>query len=568
MQMFKKSDITIIFLAAGKGTRMLKVAPVPKPLLAIGDKAALSLMLGPIISYGFKNIAFVLGPDGHLIEYYMRSNYPNLSLSFHYIKEALGTAHSLYEVRHVYPSNPIMVCHADNIFLEEHFKSIDIESNFLFVNNDPVLKPYAYIKVKNGFISGAVEKPKERYSDSVISGLFYFTDSAKVWMATEFNFLKNKKSHTEWSLTDTVDTMVGEYGIPVRAHLVDTPVHFGTPESYEETIHAYDGKSEIIKRAMNKITIKEKDNLKIVRKESVSNLGSSNLSPEIAYLQNIPSRTKKHFPRLYEFSSQYYEMEYLPGVSLSDLAHKGGVNKKNFFEILSSVSKILKENFHFETRQSNKESIFYEYFLKTEAILRTFQSALKLPIGNVIINGAKCLNPLFIINSMARSRKIVETIQNVDFTIIHGDLNLTNVIYDMNSQSLRFIDPRGKYGNKTTIFGDPSYDLMRIKACVDYGYDTIVKGLYSLKVENKDIQIEVQLPELYLSTQENLKNLFIHTFPGIPALTYEIQSILYFLNLLPFHADSIERSLAYYYWGTYILNQSIKKQGGRYGIVH
>ena len=564
----KIDEIQVIFLAAGRGTRMKDIAYIPKPLLTIGDQAAIALALKPFLSYGFRKFAFVIGHDGNLIEYYMRSNYPTLNLSFHYIDEALGTAHSLYQVRHIYPAQSIMACHADNIYLDNHFNNIELDTSFLFINRDKVLKPYAYVKESNMKIVEALEKPKKFYSDLVISGLFYFIDSAPVWHATEINFRKNKKSHAEWSLTDTVDTMVNELGLDIKVHIIDTPIHFGSQEEYQATIHTYDKKSDLIARAMNHITIGKNNNKKIVHKESKSSLGSENLSTEISYLRSIPDNVNKHFPHLYNFTANYYEMEFITGKNLSDYVHGKEIHSVTFLKAINSIANILKNDFHSQKIEPNIESVVYEYFSKTQMRLRAFQSALKLNSNTLIINETECLNPIYLVNQLIESVNTVLNFKTMYFTIIHGDLNLTNIMYNAKNGKIKLLDPRGKYGKETFIFGDPSYDIMRIIACVDYGYDTIARGDYLLEVSEEGIALKVDLPKLYLNAGEKVKKIMVNNFPDIPPVNYELQSILYFLNLLPFHSDSIERSLAFYYWGTYYLNKWMKKQGDKYGIVY
>lgn len=562
------SNVTVIYLAAGRGERMKDIAVVPKPLLTIGDQAAISLALQPFVDYGFRKFSFILGTDGNLIEYYVRSNYTALELSFHYIDEALGTAHSLYQVRHIYPCQPIIACHADNIYLDKHFNNIDFNNSFLFVNRDPILKSYAYVNEEDSNIVGAVEKPNKFYSDLVISGLFYFSNSEHVWHATECNFYHNKKSHLEWSLSDTVDTMVNELGITIKIHLIDTPIHFGTPEEYEQTIHVYDTKSELISRAMNKITLVHDGNKKMIRKESKTPFGETNLDPEIAYLRSIPQKVQRHFPELLSFTARYYEMEYIEGSDISNLAHKGRIKFPQFTKMLNNVIEILKNDFHYHTLNANKESILFECFIKTQQRLRSFQSALKLDTDKVIINGTECFNPIFLVNELLKSLEVLRNFEKTYFTIIHGDLNLTNIMYDSENDKIRFLDPRGKYGSETFIYGDPSYDIMRLIACVGYGYDTIVIGDYLMEVNQDNVDIKVNLPDVYINSRGQLADCLSSVFPDIPPINYELQAILYFLNLLPFHSDSIERSLAFYYWGTYQLNKWVKQQGNEYGIVH
>jgi len=562
------NNINVIFLAAGRGERMKEIASVPKPLLTIGDRAAIAMALEPLLAYGFKKISFILGYDGNLIEYYMRSNYHSLDLSFHYIDEALGTAHSLYQVRHIFPNNPIMVCHADNIFLEKDFNNIDLDRSFLFINGEKKLKAFAYIQEENGLITGAVEKPKKLYSNLVVSGLFYFPNSENVWHATEINFQKKKKSHVEWTLTDTVDTMVNDLGIEVMMHLIDKPIHFGTPKEYLKTINTQKNNSDFITRAMNHITVRKEGKNKIVRKESKSPLGIANLAPEITYLRSIPEYVKRHFPKLHNFTVNYYDMEFINGKNLSDSVHLERIKADSFINAIELVCKILKEDFHTQLVEPNIESIFHEYFIKTQQRLREFQSALKLNSEYITINETKCINPIYLVNDLLKSANSILNLKKMFFTIIHGDLNITNIIYDSQNRSIKLLDPKGKYGGEIFIFGDPSYDIMRIMACVKYGYDTIARGDYYVSVRPEGISVQVGMPEIYIRTHDEVVRILEKNFPNIPRINYELQSILYLLNLLPFHSDSMERSLVFYYWGTYHLNLWMNRQKEENGIIY
>lgn len=561
--------ITVIFLAAGEGKRMRSITNIPKPLINIGSQAALALELKPFLEFGFKNFSFILGNNGDLIEYYMRANYGNLNLQFHYIKEALGTAHSLYQVRHLYPSNSIIVCHADNIYLKEHFYNIDLSENFIFVNNDPQLKPFAYVELKNNTVMKAVEKPKKFFSPYVISGLFYFRDSKIVWEATEYNFRYEKKSGLEWSISDVLDTLSFKSKHKILAHMIDTPIHFGTPDEYERTIHSYDDKSPSISRAMNDITFYEdKKGKKCVRKESNSEIGKQNLYSEIKYLNSLPKNISSHFPKILNYTYKFYEMEHEKGEEISNLCQKNKINIKDLDFFFKSLFNILKKDFHTKNVKAINDAVHYEVFEKTQIRLREFQSAMKLDGNFIDINGLNCINPIYLINELIEINKKKKLIFVDKFTFIHGDLNLTNVLYDLDTKKITLIDPRGKYGNKISQYGDPSYDLMRILACFEHGYDSIAKGNFKLSFKGTKILIDVKKPRIYDNYIEILKKMIQDYFPSIPPVNYEIQSIFYFLNLLPFHSDSVERSLTFYYWGTFKLNNYFNIRYKKYENLH
>lgn len=107
-------------------------------------------------------------------------------------------------------------------------------------------------------------------------------------------------------------------------------------------------------------------------------------------------------------------------------------------------------------------------------------------------------------------------------SIIQGDAVFTNVF-----DGVKFIDPRGNWCDKQSIFGDRHYDYAKVLQSL-YGYD------YALK----DIEIE----QKYLF---NLRNVFFTWYAGY----YPTRSIeelknytkLLMLSMLPLHSEDIER---------------------------
>jgi Ser/Thr protein kinase RdoA (MazF antagonist) len=51
--------------------------------------------------------------------------------------------------------------------------------------------------------------------------------------------------------------------------------------------------------------------------------------------------------------------------------------------------------------------------------------------------------------------------------IIHGDLFFGNMLYDVNSETLKILDPRGNFGIDG-IYGDIRYDIAKIHRKMSY----------------------------------------------------------------------------------------------------
>lgn len=89
-----------VILAGGKGTRLAPYTTIfPKPLVPIGDRPILEIIIRQLVRHGFGQILLSVGHLGELIEAYFQNghrNIPGLTL-LDYFREAepLGTAGSL-----------------------------------------------------------------------------------------------------------------------------------------------------------------------------------------------------------------------------------------------------------------------------------------------------------------------------------------------------------------------------------------------------------------------------------------------------------------------------------------
>ena len=88
-----------VILAGGKGTRLAPYTTIfPKPLVPIGDRPILEIIIRQLAGQGLGDIILSIGHLGELIEAYFqngRRNIPELSLDYFRENEPLGTAGSL-----------------------------------------------------------------------------------------------------------------------------------------------------------------------------------------------------------------------------------------------------------------------------------------------------------------------------------------------------------------------------------------------------------------------------------------------------------------------------------------
>ncbi len=85
-----------VILAGGKGTRLAPYTTIfPKPLVPIGDRPILEIIIRQLVRQGFGDILVSLGHLGELIEAYFQNghrNIPGLKLDYYRELQPLGTA--------------------------------------------------------------------------------------------------------------------------------------------------------------------------------------------------------------------------------------------------------------------------------------------------------------------------------------------------------------------------------------------------------------------------------------------------------------------------------------------
>lgn len=201
--------ISVVVLAAGKGTR-LKM-DVPKPLAPIQNKTLLDYVLEASASFGDHYL--VTGHQGELVKAHLANHWKELKTSYIEQKEQLGTGHA---VRTYFEQNSnadkykytIVACADTPLLTKEVFHSLiqEVKKGFKaicasFIENNPT--GYGrIIRGEKGFkiIEEKDANESEREVKEVNSGLYIFeTEYLKKHI---FNLDSNNKAG-EFYLTDT-----------------------------------------------------------------------------------------------------------------------------------------------------------------------------------------------------------------------------------------------------------------------------------------------------------------------------------------------------------------------------
>ena len=175
-----------VVLAGGKGSRLNPYTTViPKPLLPLGDRAILDLVVRQLRYHGFTQLTFAVGYLAHLINaVFGDGEQHGVSIDYHEESEPLGTAGALASIDDL--DAPFLVMNGDVLttldyreLYDAHVKSgnvLTIASHRRVVKTDyGVLKLDGHGPVTRN-VNGYVEKPEIPYTVSM--GIYILSPEA------------------------------------------------------------------------------------------------------------------------------------------------------------------------------------------------------------------------------------------------------------------------------------------------------------------------------------------------------------------------------------------------------
>lgn len=241
---------------------------------------------------------------------------------------------------------------------------------------------------------------------------------------------------------------------------------------------------------------------------------NGDLKGEHYYYENIPMDLKDMFPIYISGNETTITIEKINGVIITDLYLSKLLNKNTFINILNSINRI--QNCDIIQNDNDSINLYENYALKLKKRYNNYDYSL-------------------FENSKNMYETILEKLEHYEENnlgekkVIHGDPVFTNIIIN-NYGKIKFIDMRGKVGDKLTIYGDWLYDWAKIYQSI-IGYDEILLS----KIIDDDYK------ENIISI---FKNYFINKFSEQDFANLKIITKSLIFTLIPLHNN--EKCIKYY----------------------
>jgi len=172
----KYLDIPVVIMAGGKGTRLAPFTNIfPKPLIPIGDKTIIELIIDEFLKFGISEYYFTINYKGNMIKAYFDNIEKNYNVNYILEKEFCGTAGSLSllskEIKSTFiVSNCDILVKADMAdvykFHKENNSTLTLISS---IQHHTI--PYGVVEFGNGGKASAI-KEKPEYTFPINTGVY------------------------------------------------------------------------------------------------------------------------------------------------------------------------------------------------------------------------------------------------------------------------------------------------------------------------------------------------------------------------------------------------------------
>jgi len=181
----KSKPVQAVVLAGGRGTRLAPYTSVlPKPLMPIGERSILELVLGQLTSCGIQKVTLCVGYLAHLIEAVIGDRSPDgLEIRYVHEQEALGTAAPLRLVpdldsTFIAMNGDILTTIDYNALVAHHREKENLIT--IATHERPIKIDYGVLRVgrngSSGRVVGFQEKPE--MTSTVSMGIYVFEPRA------------------------------------------------------------------------------------------------------------------------------------------------------------------------------------------------------------------------------------------------------------------------------------------------------------------------------------------------------------------------------------------------------
>ncbi len=298
----------------------------------------------------------------------------------------------------------------------------------------------------------------------------------------------------------------------------------------------------------------------VIRKSSTN---EEKFRDEVRWYLKLPEDLRHVAPRIFAedltVSPPWVEMEFYGYPTLNDAHLVGHWDAGLWRQVMDAVGGLLDQlAAHDDPAVTPERAVLAQRQMYETKTLQRLQSVLVDPAfapfcaETVVINGQRCLGLQGAIDRLPGLLSLSGALDARPATVLHGDLCLSNILFDRRNAIVRVVDPRGSFG-EPGIHGDQVYDLAKLAHSFEGDYDFLVNGLFDLSWREGAVLLEPHLEPRHLRVKA-LFDTWLRLRVGdlLPAVRL-VESLL-FLSMIPLHADRPRSQQAFLARGLHLLS--------------
>ena len=537
------NKINTIILSAGKfNPKNISAGMITDPgLLPIRSKPAINWCIDSAIKNGAEKIKIVLRENNTRLSRFLGYSYPEVEQYF--IDSNSDFSSSILNLLGKCDEKvPTQIIFGDTLIDEAFPEENDV---FLSSPNIKASKQWCLVsRDKNGYLDRIYNKERDIsiVDKEALVGYYKFSDT---------KLLKALLSEELLSSSPSFINVLQKY-------------HSCHPILIKTTKHWFDFGhiSGAVQARLGLFSAREFNSLRVdAVRGTITKMSKKKqkLLDEANWYQKLPLEVACYAPRVFAAGEKgdyaFVEMELYGYANLAETFIYGSNNLEDWYNIIEALLKVHKvfENY---TEPQDREELVEIYQTKTRQRLAEIENKnpeiAKMMQGDYIsINNIHYKNyPLL---HAALDREIAKLVDYDKRTIVHGDYCFSNILFDPMHYIFKLIDPRGRFKTQS-IYGDPRYDIAKLRHSIVGLYDFIVAGLFKLKSVGKNsYDFQISTPILTEKLEPFFDELVVEY--GYNRREIKLIEALLFLTMIPLHSDDVLRQKAFYLIAVQKLNE-------------
>lgn len=510
-------------------------------MIPINGKPVIAWILEDLVKKKLNNVIIVLREeDAHLDNFLQRTFSNKMELQLVRLQESQSILHSIKAGLDTIVQNGLVRIILGDTLIQDAYESKD---DFIYINEVENSARWCLAQTDSkGYVQHYIEK--QRISGKplkALCGYYHLHDSRLITDCVDRAIANGQRQ-----ISDALAVYQQERAI--QARWVKKWFDFGNLDNLltakQQLLQSRYFNSLSIDPILNTIT-------------KVSELDEK-LRNELNWYESLPDKLKVLTPRIISKEERkgklHLVQEYYGYPTLAELFLYSDLILENWTTILQKLSAVHHEfsKYRQDISQNDLSYIYLEKTFDRLSALANQDTSWEslLQEDHITINGKEYLGLQKLKSFIAEAARDLS--ENGHGAIIHGDFCFSNILYDYNNQIVRLIDPRGSFGS-IGIYGDPRYDMAKLRHSFVGLYDYIVSDLFEIQTDDNRFEYKLYNNALATQTSVVFDNMVVDL--GYDPAEIKFIEALLFLSMLPLHQDKPDRQKAMFLTGLSRLNE-------------